>query len=186
MSDYRIPKGEYLAMERDAKRCKQLEQELETFRASEGRTLDWEAFIRECCHQLDAHDGDHMNEAIWMAVRDAKRYRWLRANGRRAIYTGDKDCPLAQGEMLDKAVDERMTFDQRERPVDGATSPIGRILDAAPTNTPRTCSTCKGGGEITNTYPDFFVDGMASIIDYPEVVECPDCKGTGEALWHHP
>jgi hypothetical protein len=42
------------------------------------------------------------------------------------------------------------------------------------------CTRCKGSGEVPNTYPDCFIDGMETVIDYPEIVACPDCKGTGE------
>lgn len=46
---------------------------------TEGEAMEWDMVVTELCHQLGAEDGENMQEMLWDAVRDAKRYRFLRS-----------------------------------------------------------------------------------------------------------
>jgi DnaJ-class molecular chaperone len=48
----------------------------------------------------------------------------------------------------------------------------------APSSPTPSCESCKGSGEVPNTYPDCFVGGQ-DYIEVPDFIDCPDCKGTG-------
>lgn len=74
-----------------------------------GDTMEWDLVVTELCHQIGAQDGADMVSLLWDAVRDAKRYRHLRAHW--SDFTGyDSREP---GPWLDKTIDAVLDAGQK-------------------------------------------------------------------------
>lgn len=61
------------------------------------------SLMLELCHRLGATDGENMEDMLFAAVRDAKRYRWLRAGEGVMQALG---AAQVVGEALDRVCDK--------------------------------------------------------------------------------
>ena len=71
---------------------------------TEAENMEAHSLMLELCHQLGAEDGDDMFDMLFLAVADARRYRWLRDRARFI----DLGTTQLQGAALDHACDKAM------------------------------------------------------------------------------
>lgn len=70
--------------------------------ATEGSNMEAHSLMLELCHRLGCQDGDSMYDALFLAVEDARRYRWLRDKATFA----NLGAAQVQGAALDHACDK--------------------------------------------------------------------------------
>jgi len=135
---------------------------------TEAENMEAHSLMLELCHQLGAKDGESMVEMLFDAVRDTRRYRWLRA-GENVFRT--LGCATVVGEALDRACDRGL---QNAAPQNAPTSERGSEADASDSYPAvaalETCPICNGARVYCVGTSGHESDGNAPILEQCECV----------------
>lgn len=91
--------------------------------------MEAHSLMLELCHQLGAKDGEDMTDMLFAAVRDARRYRWIRDTATFAALGATQ----VQGVALDHACDRGL---KQNNPSDSPGSSVSTEGNLTPVRNP--------------------------------------------------